>query len=233
VPLRHSYLRLSPENRAGVYGPADPTAPAGLRPRHPVLAGLDDTDTLPFGGLLPAMRAGAGVEVLATWVPEFPIYPPETSWMRQPTSDVPALAVRETPGGGRLVWSLADLDRCYAREGSFEHALILANAVRWALRDRDEARIEGGDGLAALTGYGQGARRILHVNSRIVTSPVPGRQDALPAVGPVKVSLRWPEEKSPAVSLRVSGAVAEVMRNGARIEITLPPLPDHEVIVVE
>ena len=133
---RHSYLRLAPELRAGVYGSRDATAPAPEGKRHPILAGLEEADTLPFGGYLPVVSVDAGTEVLATFIPDFPIYPPETSWMREPRSDFAAITVRTAPSGGKLVWFVADLDRCFARDESFEHALLFENAVRWALGDR-------------------------------------------------------------------------------------------------
>src|SRR5690606_34621546 len=105
---RHSYLRLLPENRASVYGSRDVTAPAKAGTRHPILAGLDDTDTLPFGGYLPVVSVDPGVEVLATFIPDFPIYPPETSWMREPKTDIPAIVAKAGPAGGKLVWFVAD-----------------------------------------------------------------------------------------------------------------------------
>ena len=230
-PLRHSYLRLAPENRVAQYGPSDPTAPAATGDRHPVLAGLDDTDTLPFGGYLPRMRVTGDATVLATWIPEFPIFPPETSWMRTPTSDIPALVATQTAAGARLVWALADLDRCYAREGSFEHARVLSNAVEWALRDRDRVRIDGATGLVALTAYAQGDRVVVHLTSRIVTRRVPGRQDVLIPIGPVRLRLRAPEG-TPVVRCRVAGVDAAVERDGDDLIVTVPGLEDHEVVVI-
>ena len=233
-PLRHSYLRLTPELRAVTYGPHDPAAPEATSQRHPVLAGFDEADTLPFGGFLPHMRVENGAEVLATWVPEFPIYPPETSWMRQPSSDIPAIVASDAlaDAGGRGVWFLADIDRCYGREGSFEHADLLANAVRWALADRDDTRIEGGTGLVALTGYTQGSRRILHLTSRVVTAPVPGRQDALVPLGPIDVRLRWNDASIPPVALRVSLADPQVQRDGEWLRVRVPRMEAHEIVVV-
>ena len=232
-PMRHSYLRLAPENRAAVYGPDDATAPGTTGVRHSVLAGLEDTDTLPFGGFLPRMAVSDGTEILATWIDAFPIFPPETSWMRTPRSDVPALVARELPSGGRLVWALADLDRCFAREGASEHAEILANAVRWGLRDRDPARLEPGLGLVALTGYAQEDRRIFHLTSRIVTAPVPGRQDVLIPVGPVRLRLRDHGEDTPRVVCRVQDAAIDLERDGAEWIVTIPELLDHEIVVVD
>lgn len=232
TPTRHSYLRLKPENRTAAYGPADPTAPVAPQPRHPVLAGLDDTDTLPFGGFLPRMRADEPADVLATWIPEFPIFPPETAWMRTPRTDVPAIVARETPAGARLVWFLADVDRCYAREQAAEHADLLANAVIWGLRDRDAARVRDGRGSVALTAYAQGDRQIIHLTNRLVTVHVPGRQDVIIPTGPVTVSLRRAAPGIPAVRLAVSGATPRVERCGERVSITVESLLDHEVLII-
>ncbi|MCR8724610.1 beta-galactosidase trimerization domain-containing protein [Frigidibacter sp. ROC022] len=230
VPLRHSYLRLSPENRAAFYGPVDKTATADRAYRHPVLNGLDSTDIVPFGGFLPRMRALPETEVLATWVPAFPIYPPETSWMRQPRSDIPALTVCEK-GASRLVAVLADLDRCYAREESFEHAQILSNAVTWCLGDRPHITVSGAGGLLSVAGYAQGERRIVHLNSRLVTSPTPGRQEVLVPIGPARLCVPWTGPGK--VTLRVSGGEPAVEQEDDRIVVTVPAVSDHEVVVIE
>lgn len=47
---RHSYLRLAPELRSRVNGPADPGAPPAVGVRHPLLAGLDEADVIFIGG---------------------------------------------------------------------------------------------------------------------------------------------------------------------------------------
>ena len=73
---RHTYLRLTPELRSEVYGPNDPTAPPAAGQRHPVLAGLEEADTLPFGGYLPVVNVNSDVTVLATFIPDFPIFRP-------------------------------------------------------------------------------------------------------------------------------------------------------------
>jgi hypothetical protein len=172
--------------------------------------------------------------VLATFVPEFPIYPPETSWMRTPRTDIPALTARETEAGGRLVWLLADLDRCYAREGSFEHAEIIASAVRWARGlAPPPVEIEAPGGVVAVTGYAQGNRRIVHLTSRVQTAAVPGRQDVLLAVGPVRLRLRKPGNDALRASLRVAGGSAPVERDGDDAVVTVGELRDHEVVVFE
>jgi len=235
VSARHTYLRLAPELRAGVYGPHDATAPAAEGERHPVLSGLDKADTIPFGGYLPATSVDENVEVLATFVPDFPIYPPETSWMRQPRTDMPAITVRESVSGGKLVWLLADVDRCYARDENPDHALLIANAARWALSGRSLASVNGGGGLVSLTAYRQGSRQIIHLNNRIVTSRVPGRQSELIPVGPVEVHVRLSSgAHSPSeVHLRVSGKTVAAKSDGAELVFHVDHVLDHEVAVIE
>jgi hypothetical protein len=78
----HSYLRLSPELRAGVWGPETGDEPKVSGQRHPVLRGFEETDLLPYGGTLTALKLDSGVSVPLTFVPPFPVLPPETAWMR-------------------------------------------------------------------------------------------------------------------------------------------------------
>ena len=66
-----------------------------------------------------------------TFVPPFPTYPPETSWMRQPKTDIPGLVLSEH-GASRVAYMPADIDRRYAREHLPDHARLIANVVRWA-----------------------------------------------------------------------------------------------------
>ncbi len=231
---RHSYLRLTPELRVNVHGPKDHGAPAAKGERHPILAGFDETDTLPFGGFLPVVRVEDDVRVLATFIPDFPIYPPETSWMRQPRTDLPAITLRENGNGSAFVWLVADLDRCFARDEQFEHGQLIANAVRWILRDRSLLSLDGTHGVVTAALYRQQDRQIVHLNNRLLTSRIPGRQNELLPVGPVTIRLRRkPGAGSvPEVSLRVGGGRAKVSVEGNELVIEAGMVLDHEVVVV-
>ncbi|MEH7901475.1 alpha-amylase family protein [Rhizobium laguerreae] len=231
---RHTYLRLSPELRAGVHGPKDETAPKASGERHPVLAGFEETDTLPFGGFLPVVSVESDVTVLATFIPDFPIYPPETSWMRKPHTDLPAITVREGANGSSFVWFVADLDRCFARDEQFEHGQLIANAVKWILADRALLALEGGHGFITAAAYRQGERQIVHLNNRILTSRIPGRQAELLPIGPVTLRLRrkTASRAAPDVALRVSGLQPKVKVEGEELVIEISQVLDHEVIVV-
>ena len=101
---QHTYLRLTPELRARVYGPKAGNEPAANGERHPALKGFDETDILAFGGTLESLRVDSGALVLATFIPAFPTLPPETAWMRQPHTDIPGLIVNEASGHGRVAF---------------------------------------------------------------------------------------------------------------------------------
>lgn len=227
---RHTYLRLSPEIRAGVDGPHDATAPVAKGTRHPVLAGLDDADTIPFGGYLPVMTVDEGVTVLATYIPDYPIYPPETSFMRTFSTTIPAIAVKEHASGARLVWLAGDLDRCFNRDENPEHALIIANAVRWGLKGDPLVTIEGGLGFISATLYDQRGTTILHLNNRLLTSRNSGRQDRLVPIGPLTVGVK--ASGAGKVRLLVGDTTVDGKAKDGRVVFTLPAILDHEVAVI-
>src|SRR5262249_43934721 len=79
VETAHTYLRITPERRAFVDGPKTGNEPAVTAERHQVLRGFEETDILPFGGMLEDLKVDPAAKVLLTFVPSFPIYPPETS----------------------------------------------------------------------------------------------------------------------------------------------------------
>lgn len=228
---RHSYLRLTPELRVRFDGPTDTSAPEPEGTRHPILAGLDGTDLVAFGGYLPVAEAG-GADVLATYVPDFPIYPPETSWMREPRTDVPAIVARELPSGAHIAWLLADLDRCFARDEQPDHATIIANSVRWAIGDEPTFEIQA-DGMVSASLYQQSDRQILHLTNRVMTSRTPGRETHLVPVGPVSVRLRHNGFPAPRVSSRVSGGELPTKYENGYLAFEVGQITDHDVIVID
>ena len=134
-----SYLRLTPELRAKVFGPHIAGEPTATGPRHPVLKGFDETDILPFGGSLSVLTVDATSRTLLTFVPPIPAFPPEAVWSRDSKTDLPGLVVSDRAGAGRVVYFAADLDRRFARNNNPDLGNLLANAIRWAAHDRNPA----------------------------------------------------------------------------------------------
>ena len=232
-----TYLRLTPELRASVYGPHPGGEPAATGARHALLKGFEQTDLLPFGGSLSALQVGAGARVLLTFVPPRPAFPPEAVWSRNTITDVPGLVVQDTAGGrrgaGRVVYFAADLDRRFARENNPDFGDLLANAIRWAANDDIPLQVDG-PGLLDWHLYRQPGRAILHcvnlTNEGTWRAPI----DELIPVGPIRVRVRLPAGQRPKlVRLLAAGGTLPWRVLGPWTEFQLTSVVDHELVVVE
>ncbi len=230
----HTYLRLTPELRAGVDGPQigdEPPVVGGER--HPALRGFAETDVLPFGGRLEVVRAADDTETLLTFIPPFPIFPPEISWMDQPRTAVPALLVREPADGGRIAYLPADIDRCYGRDNHPDHADLLANVVRWVAREELPLRVTGA-GFLDCHLYRQEGRLILHLINLTSAQTWRAPIHELIAVGPLQVTLTLPDGVVGETGrLLVGEGAVDVAREGNTVTATIPTILDHEVLVIE
>lgn len=232
VASLHTYLRLHPEFRARVYGPKNGKEPAPTGARHPVLQGFEETDLIPFGGAPQPLKADAGSIVPLTFVPEFPVYPPETAWMRKADAGIAALVLSETATGGRIAYLAADLDRRYMRDLLPDHGNLLANVVRWAARESIPLHVQG-PGLIDCHLYQQRDRLILHLvnltNSGAWRAPI----DELIPIGPLQVGIRLSQGVSGGnAKFLVSAGAPAVTVNQGWAEFQVGSILDHEVVVV-
>ncbi|CAN5557489.1 family 10 glycosylhydrolase [soil metagenome] len=229
---QHTYLRISPERRGGVYGPLTGSEPAITGERHTAITGFEETDSIPFGGRLEVVRASAQAQIPLTLIPPFPIYPPETSWMRQDRSHVPALVLNEV-SGGRVAYLPADLDRTYGRSRIPDHARLLANLTRWVANDRIPLAILGA-GFIHATVYRQGDRFILHLvnltGHEASGTPV---HEFVP-IGPFEIAVQVGNSLS-ALKTRalVSGELLNMSLSDGWASVTVRSIADHEVLVFE
>lgn len=224
----HSYLRLSPELRARVWGPEVGDEPHVSGQRHPVLRGFEETDILPFGGTLTALKIDSGATVPLTFVPPFPVFPPETSWMREPKTDIPGLVLK-----GRVAFLPADLDRLYANLNLPDYATLLANLVKWGANDDIPLQVEA-HGVFDCNLYVQPGRVIAHVANLTATGRMPVTDEDLVPAGPLKFGVRLPAgvRGRSAKMLVAEKTLTPVVANGwARVAI--PSVLDHEVLVFE
>lgn len=205
TPEGHTYLRLPSTSR------------------HEILKGFEETDILPYGGKLVPLKIEPMAQVPLTYVPPFPTYPPETSWMREPITNIPGLVLTQK-GKSRVAFLQADLDRRYAKEHLPDHGNLLANLIRWAVGSTP-VTVEG-PGLIDVHLYRQSGRLILHLvnltNAATWRAPI----DELIPVGPIKITVGGQSQK--AVKLLVSNITLPMRQSTFEV----PSILDHEVIVI-
>ena len=197
--------------------------------RHEALNGFEKTNILAFGGSLVAVKARPDANVLATYIPDFPIYPPETSWMREPSTDRPCVVARRFPQGGRCLYFAADIDRSYASWGLPDHAQLLANGIRWAAGSSLPLRVDG-PGVLDCNLYAQGSATILHIVNLTTSTAWPGAAREVIEVGPLTVRLRRRAAKCRSL---VTGKAIAVGQNGEWAKAELPSVGYHDVLVFE
>jgi hypothetical protein len=200
--------------------------------RHPVLNGFEHTDILSFGGQVCRVEADSSVETVATYIPSFPIYPPEFSWMRQTHTDIPVVLAGEHASGGRIVYLAGDVDRCYGRSHLPDLGDLLANAVRWAAADKVPLRVEG-PGYLDCKLYRQNGRLILHLINLSGCNQNPGYVEEFLPVGPITVSVKEDGFTLTKASTRVNRADLKIQSANGWTTISVPSLESHELILIE
>lgn len=222
----NSYLRLLPEKRGKAWGPKMPDDPIG-GDRHPVLQGFDDTDIISFGGVLDSLRTEPGVIVPLTFVPSFPVFPPEAAWMRQPTTSIPALVLNS-----KVAYMPADIDSRYWRYNMPDHGNLLANIVRWAAGDRIGFHVEGA-GLIDCHVYRQSTTLMVHLVNLTNEGAWRGPIDELVPIGPLKIRIKPPDEiHVRKVESLVSGTQPPLTNQQDWVSVEVKQIVDHEVLVL-
>jgi Hypothetical glycosyl hydrolase 6 len=222
----HTYLRVEDAAEAS-------DGSAGDRRMGEILRGFGDTTLLPFGGRLDVVRVDPGADVPLTWVPPFPIYPPEKAWMSTPRTDLAALATRTLPSGSRVAYLAADVDRCYARYHHPDHGTLLATVVRWAARDDIPLAVDGA-GVVDCHLYRKDDSLVLHLVNLDQGGAWRGRLAELTPNGPYTVRVRVPEGPAPQrARLLVAGSETALATSGGWVECVVERIADHEVVVLD
>jgi hypothetical protein len=232
---QHTYLRLmlSSQGPEETVRDANGTTRRRIVPApHAVLRGFEETDLLPFGGTLRPLRLEPNTEVPLSFVPPFPVYPPESVWMRQPQSDTPGLILREAINSGRVAFLPADLDRRFARDNLSDHGNLLGNLIRWVVRDNIPVRAEG-TGFIDCHLYRQADHLILHVvnltNAGTWRAPV----DELISIGPFQIHVLLPKNvRARNARSLVSGNKNRLSTKDGWASFEIKSLLDHEVVVL-
>jgi hypothetical protein len=174
------------------------------------------------------MKLDAGTTVPLTFIPPFPVLPPETSWMRQPKTDIPGLVLN-----GRVAFLPAEIDRLYSRDNLPDHAALLANLVRWAANGEIPLQLEG-RGVFDCNLYTQPGRVIAHVVNLTSTGWMPVSDEDMVPSGALQFGVRLPSGvRGHTVRMLVSGKTGAVAVSGGWARVTIPSVLDHEVLVIE
>lgn len=208
----------------------------------PLLDGIGDTDLIPNDGTLIEVRAGVGHAVPLTLIPPViahsgaTISIPEYSAIRTVT-DIP-VAVRGQCGKGRFVYFANTMEALYYHYGFPDLGRILANAVLWAAGVPPEVEVSAPD-YVDITCMGQSDRILIHLVNLPLDKPLntgwrhPGRH--LVPVHEIQVRLRSrrPGPERVTAHLASTGKQLKITPAGDAIEVTVPELLDHEIVVFE
>ena len=228
----HTYLRLLPELRSNYDGPKANIDPKPGAVRHPLLKGFDETDIISYGGMLNPLKPEKGTEVLMTFIPPFPIYPPETAWMREPVTDVPGLIINNTRSNSKVIFMPADIDRQFGKYNLPDHGNLLANMVRWSLNEEIPLSVNC-PGLIDCNIYKQKGTVILHLVN--LTSAGTWRQpvDEYIPVGPATIKIRVPDSvKCEKIKLLVGDKEIPFKYEKNILSFTIQSITDHEVAII-
>ena len=228
----HSYLRLPEGPPKENPAPGSGGSLSATRRRHPALVGLEDTEILAFGGRIDAVSAADTAEALLTYIPPFPIYPPETAWMRTSHTEIPGLIVRTTPRGSRIAFALADLDRRYGRDNLPDHGNLLANLIRWAAGETIPLTVHG-RGFLDCHLYHQSGRMILHMVNLTSAGTARGPVHELIPAGPLAIRLKLMNDvPGRSAKLPVARQPLAIKADGGWASFEIRTILDHELVVI-
>lgn len=207
----------------------------------PLLQGLGDTDVVPNDGDLLEFVPGPGVTVPLTLIPPVTAHSgatisiPELSAVRG-ASEVPVVA-HGPHGQGRVVLFSNRMDALFYKYGFADLGRILANAVRLGLGDAQDLEVDAPD-YVDVTRQVQPGRRMVHLINFAVGKHLntgwrhPGRN--LVPVADIRVRLRLQAgQHLRAVRTATDDMTLPHHTTGDWVEVTVPRLDDHEIVVFE
>jgi hypothetical protein len=207
----------------------------------PLLVGIGDTDLIPNEGGLIEFAADAGRVVPLTLIPPViahsgaTISIPELSAIRE-TTNIPVV-VRGRYGKGRVVYFCNQTELLYYRYGFPDLGRVLANSVRWTARATAMLEVDAPD-FVDVTLMLQPRRKLVHLVNLPVGKPVNSgwRQIGRNLVPVTDITVRLPLEPGERLRearLASSEEVLEARESAGRVQVVVPRLLDHEIVVFE
>jgi hypothetical protein len=207
---------------------------------HPLLAGIGDTDLLPNDGALNEATVVPGTVVPLTLIPSIQAYAgatisiPDLSGVAV-TTQIPVVTSSQF-GAGRAVWFANENERLFYRYGFPDLGLVYANAVRHAAGRPLALEVQAPD-FVDVTHMVQADRALVHLVNLPVGKPLAtgwrpiGRN--LVAVHAIGIRLRADGRVVREVRSATDEARLAFTQSDGWIDVTVPKLADHEIVVFE
>jgi hypothetical protein len=227
IGKRESYGRGGTPTRAPFPGSS---AIQRIEQRHPILAGFEETDWIQ--GSSCRVPITADDPPILTHVAQYPWYPTEGVYSRQPHTPFHTVVAREE-GRSRLAYLAGDIEAGYWRSGAVDLGNLVSNTIRWMLVDTQPIRVQG-DGLIEVYGWETEPGYALHFVNFTSSGFRATAMRGLCPLGEQRVRLTLSDAR-PIRRARLlrSGQALPVRQAGGVVEFALPSLADYEVAVLE
>ncbi|MDF1514985.1 MAG: beta-galactosidase trimerization domain-containing protein [Anaerolineae bacterium] len=198
-----------------------------------LLAGLENAGRIIHGPYrVHVANLVPGGAVPLTLVPSYPDLPMEEVYPRDTHTDTPAMICRQL-GQGRVVYFPCDIARSFWEVLNNDHALLLRNAVLWALDEPPLVEVQG-PGVLDVTVWQQKGSLTIHLVNLTNPMMMRGAFRALLPVGPYHIDFRVPLEiRIRAVKLLKSDDVPDWHLENSVLQVDIPRITDHEVLAMD
>jgi hypothetical protein len=202
------------------------------KPEHEIFEGFAETSIIAFSGYAYDTRSST-MDALATFIPAFPTYPPEISYMEDSKrrSDQPVVLAGVTPYGGRVVYLAGDIDRRYGHANIPDHGDLLTSCIRWALNGKSVLSVKGGGYLDCKL-YRQNDNYLLHVGNLSGLNQWPGYVEEHYPVGPLEIAVKVDDLDIKTAECRVSGNCIDVNVKNNWASFVLDKVVNHELVIL-
>lgn len=199
--------------------------------RHEIFDEFEETDILPFGGTVQLIQSEGRLKPVSTYIPEFPIYPPEFAWIREERDEIGTIYAGTMKSGAKVVYFAADIDRMYGRYQIPDHRRLLVNAVRYVSEGKIPVWISG-IGHVHCEAYRKEDILVIHLVNLCGCEGVPGSVEENIPTGPIEIHLRAKGIGNVQAKGLVSEEVYEVITGVDGAVIRIEVLQEQEVLVV-
>jgi hypothetical protein len=198
-----------------------------LNGEHPINRGYDGAARIMGGTRLIEVETVGEAEEPFRFVPDFPDLPMEEVYPREEPRGGAVIA-RDT-AGGRTVYIPWNIGGIFWQVLTADHGRLIANAVRWALKEPSRVEVSGKAVLdLALRENANGLAIILHNLTNPMMLKGPTRE--IYPVGPQTVSVALDGRGVASARALVSGRELPVRTEGGRAIVEVPGIDTLEVV---